>query len=144
MRMRRGSSKRPTGAGTVLLAGNLPTRQKLSWRRGLQCASTGGRDSVLDELAAHLDSAEQGQRRVVFVTGEPGAGKTTLIEAFLAAQANTGLLIVRGQCLEQYGEAEPFLPVLEAFGQLSVPAWRSKFIEVLRTHAPRGWCRCRL
>jgi hypothetical protein len=95
-----------------------------------------GRDSVLDELAAHLESARQGQRRVVFVTGEPGAGKTTVIEAFLAAQANTGVLIVRGQCLEQYGEAEPFLPVLEAFGQLSVPAWRSKFIEVLHTHAP--------
>jgi len=93
-----------------------------------------GRESVLDELASHLRSAAGGQRRIVFVTGEPGAGKTTVIDAFLATQASFGLLIARGQCLEQFGEAEPYLPALEALGQLRVP--RSRLIEVLHTYAP--------
>lgn len=85
-----------------------------------------GRDSVFDELGGHLKAATAGQRRVVFVTGEPGAGKTTVIDAFLAAQVDRGMLICRGQCLEQYGEAKPYLPVLEALGQLDFPAYRSK------------------
>ena len=59
------------------------------------------------------------QRQLVFVTGEPGIGKTALVEAFLA-QIGLGepLRIGRGQCVEQYGAGEAYLPVLEALGRL--------------------------
>src|SRR5215510_8833935 len=43
-----------------------------------------GRETELIELRACLQQALGGARQIVFVTGEPGIGKTTLIETFLA------------------------------------------------------------
>jgi len=42
-----------------------------------------GRETELAQLHQWLDKALQGERQVVFVTGEPGIGKTTLVDAFL-------------------------------------------------------------
>src|SRR5258705_13434708 len=41
-----------------------------------------GRDAPQALLEACLDSALHGHRQVIFVTGEPGVGKTTLVDAF--------------------------------------------------------------
>ncbi|HWS65129.1 MAG TPA: winged helix-turn-helix domain-containing protein, partial [Steroidobacteraceae bacterium] len=41
-----------------------------------------GRKTALAELGACLASALRGQRQLVFVTGEAGIGKTTLVDAF--------------------------------------------------------------
>ena len=43
-----------------------------------------GRDGELGELRACLERAVSAHRQIVFVTGEPGIGKTTLIAQFLA------------------------------------------------------------
>lgn len=84
-----------------------------------------GREYELEQLRDSLEEALAGERRVVFVTGGPGIGKTTIVEAFLdqarsgsAPLDDNGLLIGRGQCIEQYGEGEAYLPVLEALGRL--------------------------
>ena len=70
-------------------------------------------------LRARLAKALSGQRQLVFVTGEPGIGKTALVETFLAeVGAANALRIGRGQCVEQYGAGEAYLPVLEALGRL--------------------------
>jgi DNA-binding winged helix-turn-helix (wHTH) protein len=42
-----------------------------------------GREAELQQLHGWLEKALQGERQLVFVTGEPGIGKTTLVEAFL-------------------------------------------------------------
>jgi DNA-binding winged helix-turn-helix (wHTH) protein len=42
-----------------------------------------GRATELAYLQRCLDSALRGDRQIVFLTGEPGIGKTTLIDAFL-------------------------------------------------------------
>ena len=42
-----------------------------------------GRELELTQLHQWLDKARNGERQLVFVTGEPGIGKTALIEAFL-------------------------------------------------------------
>lgn len=43
-----------------------------------------GRDVELTLLASYWGRAQRGERQLVFVTGEPGIGKTALIETFLA------------------------------------------------------------
>ena len=66
-----------------------------------------GREAEQGQLRGTLEKAERGERQVVFVTGEPGIGKTTLVEAFLAQAAATGKVWVgRGQCVEHYGAGE--------------------------------------
>ena len=81
-----------------------------------------GRAGMLETLRACLHQAMQGQRQLVFVTGEPGIGKTALVDAFQqqAMAEVPGLRLARGQCLEGYGGMEAYYPMLEALGAL----WR--------------------
>jgi DNA-binding winged helix-turn-helix (wHTH) protein/predicted ATPase len=96
-----------------------------------------GRDAELDCLRAWLVRALGGARQVVFVTGEPGIGKTTVVDAFLASIAEIGdVCAARGQCVEHYGASEAYLPVLEALGQLCQQPGRRKVIALLERHAP--------
>ncbi|HEX2375510.1 MAG TPA: AAA family ATPase [Actinomycetota bacterium] len=78
-----------------------------------------GRRAELGRLAELRGLAEGGRRQVVFVTGEPGIGKTTLVEGFAAAVTREGVArVARGQCLEQRGAPEPYLPVFDALDRL--------------------------
>jgi DNA-binding winged helix-turn-helix (wHTH) protein/tetratricopeptide (TPR) repeat protein len=96
-----------------------------------------GRDGLLAQLADRLASALAGHRQLVFLSGEAGIGKTTAIDAFLARAAfEPDLVIARGACLEHYGAAEPYLPVLEALGRLLREPGAERVIRVLQTHAP--------
>ena len=96
-----------------------------------------GRDRVLAQLEDRLTRALAGQRQLVFLSGEAGIGKTTVLDAFLArAASDPDLLIARGACLEHYGAAEAYLPVLEAFGRLLREPGAERVIRVLKTHAP--------
>jgi hypothetical protein len=49
-----------------------------------------GRETELRQLHDWLDKALGGERQLVFVSGEPGIGKTTLVEAFLAGIGQRG------------------------------------------------------
>lgn len=96
-----------------------------------------GRDAELAHLHARLDRALDGRRQLVFVTGEPGIGKTTLVEAFLAQAASRGpVRVACGQCVEQYGASEAYGPVLEALGRLGRGGDGKRIVEVLERHAP--------
>jgi len=72
-----------------------------------------GRSAELAELARVFDDARAGIRRVVFVTGEPGIGKSALADAFLE-QLRTAhaAKIAHGQCLDH-------LPLIEALTRLA-------------------------
>src|SRR5215813_8877036 len=88
-----------------------------------------GREGELARLHARLTSTLNGQRQLVFVTGEPGIGKTALVESFLADIATAhALRIAYGQCVEQYGAGEPYLPVLEALGRLGRAAGGDRLV----------------
>ena len=79
-----------------------------------------GRERELAILRAAFETAAGGARQVFFVTGEGGIGKTTLIERFLAdIERDRSASVARGQCLEQYGEGEAYLPLLEAIARLA-------------------------
>lgn len=75
-----------------------------------------GRAPELARLHRAWCLAAAGKPTIVFVAGEPGIGKTALIERFVASLGDT--LCARGQCVDQYGVGEPYLPVLEALAEL--------------------------
>lgn len=96
-----------------------------------------GRETELEQLHNLLDTALQGKRHFVFVTGEAGQGKTTLLAAFLdQARAKTSLWIGHGQCLEQRGATEAYLPVLAALSRLCQEQDGQTLIRLLEKVAP--------
>jgi predicted ATPase/DNA-binding winged helix-turn-helix (wHTH) protein len=96
-----------------------------------------GRDREQVELRACLEQAMSGTRQIVFVTGEPGIGKTTLIELFLAeAASGDRLRIAQGRCVETHGAGEAYLPLLEAMTRLCREPGGQPITRLLRHHAP--------
>jgi len=96
-----------------------------------------GRRGELEQLYRWLEKALSGERQIVFVTGEPGIGKTTVVEVFLEQKAAEGTLwIGRGQCIEHYGAGEAYMPVLEAFGRLCREPGGERLIALLGQQAP--------
>jgi predicted ATPase len=95
------------------------------------------REGELAQLHQLWTQALQGTRQVVFVTGEAGIGKTTLVDAFVAqVMAPAAVWGGRGQCIEQYGVGEAYLPLLEALGQLGRGPEGARLVELLRRQAP--------
>jgi len=100
-----------------------------------------GRERDLGVLATRLARARAGERQLVMVAGEAGIGKTTLVDAFCAELAAAGEnasspWIARGQCLQQFGASEPYLPVLEALTRLAGSPAGRPLHAALRRHAP--------
>src|SRR5262245_17284431 len=96
-----------------------------------------GREAELARLQYLYADARQGQRRVVFVTGEAGIGKTALVETFEASMwAEAGLWLGHGQCIEQYGAGEGYLPLLEALDRLCRGPEGERVVALLTQYAP--------
>jgi predicted ATPase len=80
---------------------------------------------------------QQGQRLIGFVVGEPGIGKTALVDAFVAeVSATVDVWIGYGQCIDHYGTGEAYLPVLEALGRLGRGPEGALLLPVLWQYAP--------
>ena len=96
-----------------------------------------GREGDVEVLAQWFLRAEQGARQCVLLSGEAGIGKTTVVDILLERLgAESGVQMARGQCTEHYGEGEPYLPILEALGQLCRGPCYSEVLAVLRRYAP--------
>jgi DNA-binding winged helix-turn-helix (wHTH) protein/tetratricopeptide (TPR) repeat protein len=107
----------PSAAGTRNASADAvagPSRESAGELRGGPLLI--GRQSELEQLHAAWRKAVAGGRQVFWVAGEAGVGKTTLIDRFLNELEPVAW--ARGQCVEQYGTDEPYLPVLEALGAL--------------------------
>jgi predicted ATPase/tRNA A-37 threonylcarbamoyl transferase component Bud32 len=81
---------------------------------------TVGRENPLGELRAGFESAVAGRGLLLCVSGEPGIGKTTLVEDFVAELTAAGRTcsIARGRCSERLAGTEAYLPFLEALDSL--------------------------
>ena len=96
-----------------------------------------GRETDLQALRAALRLAKDRRRTTVFVTGEAGAGKTTLVDFFIEQASAPGpLLAGRGACIEQYGSGQAYLPVLDAISALCRGRAADRVVEVFTRHAP--------
>jgi class 3 adenylate cyclase len=71
-----------------------------------------GRDRELARLDSWMAEARDGQLRIVAVRGEPGVGKTALIDEF-TRRNRAGAAVHAGAFNEETGI--PFLPILQAF-----------------------------
>ncbi|MBU6365513.1 MAG: protein kinase [Gemmatimonadetes bacterium] len=71
-----------------------------------------GRRAEYAQLVAQLDALEAGRGGMVLVGGEPGVGKTKLVETLLLEARRRGHVCVVGHCEEMEG-APPYLPFVE-------------------------------
>jgi predicted ATPase/DNA-binding winged helix-turn-helix (wHTH) protein len=96
-----------------------------------------GRNSEMDRLTEAFDAASESDRRLVFVTGESGIGKTALCEAFLRiAVTRHAMRATWTQCINVAGPSEPYYPLLDALTRLARSAGDDLVASVLARHAP--------
>src|SRR5215468_971016 len=96
-----------------------------------------GRAGPLGDLQAAFKKALRGQRQIIFVAGEPGIGKTTLVDWFHRhASLQGNIRTARGQCVEGFGGKEPYYPMLDALGQLTRTANGGAIVQALAKRAP--------
>ncbi len=95
-----------------------------------------GRAAELATLHACLQRAVGGQRQVVFLTGEPGSGKTALLEGFTRELAEAPVRLAVGQCFEHFGRGEAYLPVLDALQRLARELPAGTLEPLVARHAP--------
>ena len=75
-----------------------------------------GRARELASLRRAWSSVTSGKRVVFWIAGEPGIGKTALIDRFVAGLGD--IACAHGHCVQHYGSGEPYHPVLEALSEL--------------------------
>jgi DNA-binding winged helix-turn-helix (wHTH) protein/tetratricopeptide (TPR) repeat protein len=95
-----------------------------------------GRQSALSDLNSYLRAALDGHRQLVFVGGEAGIGKTSVVDAFQQAARMNGVCVARGQSVEGFGGKEPYYPIFETLGQLAKGVAAKDFVETLKSQAP--------
>jgi DNA-binding SARP family transcriptional activator/tetratricopeptide (TPR) repeat protein len=100
------------------------------------------REQELARLDGFLETALQGEGKVVFVTGGAGWGKTALVDAFAqrAMETHPDLLVAGGHCNAHTGVGDPYLPFREILALLTSdvdPLWAAGAIS--RDHARRLW-----
>src|SRR5262245_16816295 len=106
-----------------------------------------GRAAERGALDAHMTAAGDGDGRVVLVTGEPGVGKTRLVEETVAGCASGRVLW--GHCHEAEGAPAfwPWMQALRAHVRSTTPerlrrelgddtAVLARLVPAIRTHAP--------
>jgi predicted ATPase len=118
--------------------GAIPTAPASSGPRPRSRPQTVGRIDERAALWSAYESAVSGTGGMVCVVGEPGIGKTTLVEDFLAdliAERRT-CFIARAKCSERLAEAEAYLPILEALDSLIRASSGATVARSLRAIAP--------
>jgi adenylate cyclase len=106
-------------------------------------AVTVGRQRERESLQRTFDEVAGGRGHMVAVTGEPGIGKTTLVEDVLQAlgRGPHRPSIARGRCSERLAGADAFLPLFEALDSLLHSQSIGGFNETMRRLAPTWYLR---
>jgi predicted ATPase len=98
---------------------------------------TVGRKRERETLDDAFAAAAAGASSLVSVAGEPGIGKTTLVESFVAGLRSTrSARVAWGRCSERLAGSEAYLPVLEALDSLLSGDDRVSGAHLLRQVAP--------
>lgn len=96
-----------------------------------------GRESLVLQMLEAWKAAARGTRQILFITGEAGVGKTTLVSAFLARATALGpVRSTWAECVQHIGVGEPYEPLLEAITRLCRQPSGEKILPVLEHYAP--------
>jgi DNA-binding winged helix-turn-helix (wHTH) protein/tetratricopeptide (TPR) repeat protein len=105
--------------------------------KGIEIKTIVGREGALAQLCDALKKALEGQRQIIFINGEAGIGKTTLVDVFRKSAAwGANLRFASGQCVEGFGGKEAYYPILDALGPLLDAADASPIVQVFSRRAP--------
>jgi predicted ATPase len=74
-----------------------------------------GRQRELELLWRQLQATADGALRVALIAGEPGNGKTRLLDTVAQRAGREGIVVLRGGASEAEG-MPPYLPFLDALG----------------------------
>lgn len=97
-----------------------------------------GREPEIAALRAAFEEVVGGHGLIVGVAGEPGIGKTSVVEEFIArlTASGEGATVLRGKCSERLAGTEAYLPLFEALDDLMHRRATGSFTDMLRTIAP--------
>jgi AAA ATPase domain len=104
-----GQSTRIDGYAVI---GVSPGREVRAGRRSLPRSPFAGRARELELLDGVLEQVKAGRGQIVTLIGEPGMGKSRLLQEFHQRLSGQRVRYAEGQCLA-YGSAIPYLPVLD-------------------------------
>jgi predicted ATPase/DNA-binding winged helix-turn-helix (wHTH) protein len=93
-----------------------------------------GRETAIQEMLRIWANVERGSRQMLFVTGEAGIGKTTIISGFLRnipAHNRTW-----GQCIQHFGFGEPYEPLLDGLTRLYRQSGGAKVVSAIERYGP--------
>jgi tRNA A-37 threonylcarbamoyl transferase component Bud32/predicted ATPase len=97
-----------------------------------------GRSEETQRLTACFETIDATHLRILCIAGEPGIGKTTLVEEFIAdvRSASGAAWLGRGRCSERLSGADAFLPILESLDSLVRGEGGDQAARLLKTFAP--------
>ena len=134
----RGRGYRFIGSITIIGPSHVGQLVTTSQSRAPSLTIPPGRAADIATLQQWLTQAETGERRLGFISGEPGIGKTTLLNAFLDGLHDHSEIywLGCGRCVEFYGLNEAYLPLLDALEQLCRGEQDDLVISELDRYAP--------
>ena len=113
-----GEPAEPAGIGAAYVIHDLTTRRSGVPRRGSRHLSRFvGRDRELAILMDRLDQLDDGGGHVVSISGEPGIGKSRLIDEFERGALDDRIWFARANCLA-YATTSPYLPIRRLLRQV--------------------------
>ena len=96
-----------------------------------------GREHELVQLELYWQRALQQQRQLVFVSGDPGIGKSTLLQHWVEKfNKDADGLSALGCCHQQHTGANAYMPILDGINRLCRGPQRERVKALLKTHAP--------
>jgi len=124
--------------GEMTLANEPPTNITLTSTTKASSSTLFGREKAIYKLDECWSKALNGDTSILFVNGEVGFGKSTLIAHWLNEQTKTSSsnLFASVSCFNQHDSSEPYLPILSALSSLIKDPKHLAIKSLLRQYAP--------